>query len=100
MKIELEGQDIEAVALRVVELIRPALALLSKQEDDTIYDPESLAQYLRVDVSWIYKKVSLKAIPYFKSGKYTRFRKSAIDKWIEMQTVKPVHFIKQGKGQG
>ena len=90
MKAELEPQDIEAIAQRVVELIKPLLSRNGKQEADVIFTPETLAKYLQVDTSWVYKQVSLKTIPYFKSGKYTRFKKSVIDKWIETQTRRPM----------
>ncbi|MFA4828433.1 MAG: helix-turn-helix domain-containing protein [Thermodesulfovibrionales bacterium] len=91
MKAELEHQDIEAIALKVVELLKPLISGNGKQEaENTIFTPETLAEYLQVDTSWVYKQVSLKTIPYFKSGKYTRFKKPVIDKWIETQTVKPI----------
>lgn len=95
MKAELEPQDIEAIAQRVIELLKPLLAGNGKQEDtDIIFTPETLAEYLQVDTSWVYKQVSLKTIPYFKSGKYTRFKKPVIDKWIETQTVRPIPPLK------
>ena len=90
MKTELERGDIEAIAKEVVELVRPLLTRNTKMESDTIFDVKGLADYLKVDASWVYNRVHLKAIPYFKCGKYTRFRKSAIDKWIEQATVKPI----------
>lgn len=101
MKIEIEQQDIQAIAERVLELLRPLLARNGKQ-DDIILTPESLAEYLQVDTSWVYKQVSLKTIPYFKSGKYTRFKRATIDKWIETQTVKPIpplKLVKNAKSQ-
>jgi hypothetical protein len=71
LKTELENQDIEAIAQRVSELLKPMLSYNSKCKDDEIFDPENLAEYLKVDLSWVYKQVSLKTIPYFKTGKYT-----------------------------
>jgi excisionase family DNA binding protein len=101
MKIELEQQDIEAVAQKVSELLKPLLAGNSRNEDkDTVLTPETLADYLQVDISWVYKQVSLKTIPSFKSGKYTRFKKSVIDKWIETQTVRPIPSLKMLKKAG
>jgi excisionase family DNA binding protein len=95
LKTELEPQDIEAIALKVVEMLKPFLKGKGKaQEEDVVFDVPGLAQYLRVDPSWVYKQVSLKNIPYFKNGKYTRFKKSAIDKWIDSQTVRPIPHLK------
>lgn len=94
MKIELEPQDIEAIVDKVIERLKPLLSGNGKQDADVIFTPDTLAEYLQVDTSWVYKQVSLKTIPYFKSGKYTRFKKSVIDKWIEAQTVRPILTLK------
>lgn len=100
MKSTLEDSDISAIASAVVEMLRPMLSGNGKHEPDIIFTPETLAEYLKVDISWIYKQVSYKAIPYFKAGKYTRFKKPVIDKWVEGQTVKPMpplKLVKQGR---
>ena len=91
MKMELEPQDIQAIASQVVEMLRPLLAQKGKGEaEDRIFAVEALAEYLGVSPSWVYKQVSFKAIPYFKAGKHPRFRKAEIDRWIEIRTVKPI----------
>ena len=91
MKTELERGDIEAIAKEVVALVKPLLSRTANREsDNTVFDVKGLAQYLKVEESWVYNQVHLKAIPYFKCGKYTRFKKSAIDRWIERETVKPI----------
>jgi excisionase family DNA binding protein len=90
MKSQLEQEDIELIAQRVIEKLKPMLSNIGKPEgeEETIFTVESLAHYLQVDKTWVYKAVSLKTLPHFKSGKYTRFRKKDIDKWIQSQTVK------------
>src|SRR4030042_5666127 len=101
MKTEFESQDIEAVANRVLELLKPLITGNGRNEDkDTIFTPETLSKYLQVDISWVYKQVSLKTIPYFKSGKYTRFKKNKIDRWIEKNTVEPIPSKKLGNKWG
>lgn len=90
MKTELEKEDIQAIAREVVERINALLANKGKDEEDTVFNVPRLAEYLRVDKSWVYKQVSLKTIPYFKTGKYTKFKKSVIDKWIEKKTINPI----------
>jgi len=42
-----------------------------------------------VEASWVYRQVSMKRIPYFKAGKYIRFRKLDIDRWISRNSVAP-----------
>jgi excisionase family DNA binding protein len=97
MILELEEKDIEAIARKVVELIKPFLPREKPGEEEHIFDVRGLSEYLQVPLSWIYKQVSLNAIPYFKSGKYVRFKKSAIDKWIDTHTIRPIPL--EGTGQ-
>jgi len=59
-----------------------------------------LAAYLDVNPSWIYKQVSFNDIPYFKIGKYPRFRKKEIEKWIESETARPIPVLKVVKSRG
>lgn len=85
----------EEVADKIIKKLTPIL--LSDKENnskDTIFDVIGLAEYLHIDKSWIYKQVSLRTIPFFKAGKYTRFRKSDIEKWIQKNIQKPVLPIK------
>jgi excisionase family DNA binding protein len=88
MKLDLEPQDIEAIARRVADLIKSMLPK-GTPSADVIMTTQDLATYLHVDVSWVYKRVSWGEIPYFKHGKYTRFKKSSIDAWLDSHTLKP-----------
>lgn len=101
MKTELESQDIEAIANRVAERLMPMLSGNSKQkEDDIIFDVQGLAEYLKIDKSCVYKWVSLKSIPYFKSGKYVRFRKKDVDRYIDSRKIPPLtplKLVKKGR---
>ena len=94
MKTELELGDAEVLAREVIKLLQPLIVQFNKTEADMIFVVKGLAEYLKVDKSWIYNKVHLHQIPYFKCGKYTRFKKSAIDKWIERKTVNPIPTIR------
>ncbi len=96
MKIELEERDKQEIALTVVEMLRPLLHRNGKAED-IIFDKKGLSRYLGVEVSWIDKKVSYKEIPYFKIGKYVRFKKAAIDKWVDRKMVSPIPQCKMVK---
>ncbi|MGB9693471.1 MAG: helix-turn-helix domain-containing protein [Fervidobacterium sp.] len=97
MRIELEQKDIEAIAQKTFELIKPFLSTKAHSDSEVIFDVKGLSEYLKVEPSWVYKKVSLKEIPHFKSGKYVRFKKSAIDRWIESQTRRPIPPLKLTK---
>jgi len=88
MRTELEEKDIELIAQKVAELLKPLL--LGRKEEDCILDIDGLSKYLQVHPSWVYKMVSSKKIPHIKAGKYVRFKKSAIDKWIDTQTISPI----------
>jgi len=94
MNFEFEPKDIELIAQRVVELLQPLLSVRPRENEDHLFDVKGLSKYLHVNPSWIYKQISLKAIPYFKSGKYVRFKKSAIDRWIDINTIRPIPFEK------
>lgn len=88
MRTDLESQDIERIADRVIERLRPLIPAMPRQRNETILDVKELASYLRVNNSWIYDQVKNGVIPYIKAGKFLRFRKTSIDKWLETQTVK------------
>jgi excisionase family DNA binding protein len=85
MKIEIEEHDIDAIAERVVDAIRPYLSHTGRnRSDDTVFDVNGLCDYLHVTPKWVYEQTHLKAIPHYKlSNKTLRFRRSDIDKWME-----------------
>jgi len=89
MKSEFEQQDIQKIADMVIERLRPLILAIPRQSNESIMDVNELSSYLKVNNSWIYDQVKNSAIPYIKTGKFLRFKKSSIDKWIETQTVKP-----------
>jgi excisionase family DNA binding protein len=95
MQVALDQNDIESIAEALFKRIKPLLSDRGTREEEVIFDVEGVAEYLHVDKSWVYKKVSLKEIPYFKIGKYPRFKKSHIDKWIDSQVVRPIPATKQ-----
>lgn len=99
MKTTLEKEDIEAIATEVLNMVKPLL-VSNGGDEDTIFDVKGLAEHLKVEESWVYKQVSLGTLPYFKAGKYIRFSKSAIEKWIEKNAVKPVSPLKIVKNRG
>ncbi len=49
---------------------------------------EQAAEYLNVTVRAIRNWIAFGKIEYVKMGKYVRFRKEYLEKWVEKQTVK------------
>ncbi len=71
MKAELEPQDVEEIASKVAEMLRPLLAPKARgRAEDRIFTVEALAQYLGVSPSWVYKALSYRSIPHFKAGRH------------------------------
>ena len=95
MKTQFELEDIKAVSSTVVEQIRPILKSSGGgKNEDAIFSTADLALYLQVNESWVRQRVALQEIPLFRCGKYIRFRKQDIDKWIARKTVKPIPPLK------
>ncbi len=89
MKIELSDEDTANITEAVIKALRPLLSpRQTRALEEDFFDVPSLAAFLKVDVGWIYRQVYNKNIPFFKVGKYVRFRKSEIEDW----------FMKQKKG--
>ena len=81
MKTTLDHEDVELIALRVAEIIKPLLSP-KKDVDDVIFSVDELAEYLRVSNKWVYDHAH--ELPKFKIGGCLRFKKSKIDKIIEL----------------
>lgn len=86
MKIELEKEDIKAIALEVVEQLRPMFVANSNVQNP-IMDVSELADYLKVKPTWVYKQVEYKSIPHFHAGRYPRFKRKEIEAWVERQSI-------------
>ena len=91
MKTVLEPEDIYSIAEKIVELLKPQLSLTGTDVKD-ILDKRELAEYLSVDVSWVDKNIY--ALPHFKVGKYVRFKRAQVEKWIEGITKTPSPHLK------
>lgn len=82
MKIDLETSDIERIVEKMVERLKPLLNNSHGSDDDKLMDVNGLSDYLKVTKQWIYDKTHMGIIPYYKVGKYPRYRKSKIDEWL------------------
>lgn len=54
--------------------------------EDDILTVTSLAAYLRVHRSTVYRMLRLRQVPAFKIGSDWRFLRSSIDQWIAQQS--------------
>ena len=84
MKIEIDDSKlINDIAERVVEQITPLLRQNSKSSDNELMNVNEVASYLKVKESWVYEKVHKREIPFYKAGKFPRFRRKHIDIWLK-----------------
>ena len=89
MKTELEPQDIEAIAAKVIDKLKPLLSGNGKDEiGDTLMTIEETAQFLRTSKQQIYQWTNnsahgLNDFPFLKAGRLLRFSKKAVLKWLE-----------------
>lgn len=92
MKIEIEQPDIQTIAEKVVELLKPYLSQRADRQEDNIFDVPGLCEYLHVTSKWIHERTHLKEIPYHKlSNKQLRFRKKDIDKWLDSMRMSAIN---------
>jgi len=96
MKTQFEREDIEAIAQRVVELLKPYLPGreemkvppdLSKLRGHFMTTTQ-LAEYLRISKSTIYTWIYKGKIPYSKIDTMVRFKTEDIEQWSEKRKVK------------
>jgi excisionase family DNA binding protein len=67
--------------------INPMLSKPSKEQGDQILTVPMLAEYLLCHPSTIYRLLKNKRIPGFRVGSDWRFRRSAIDQWLNKATI-------------
>lgn len=85
MKTILDQEDVELIARRVVDMIKPLIST-KEDNDEIIFSVEELAEYLRVSAKWVYEHTC--ELPHFKLGGLLRFRKKEIDRVIQNLALK------------
>jgi excisionase family DNA binding protein len=85
VKAELQIDTQEFVTALSKVLLKELKPLLERETANTepLFTVKALAKYLQVSDQWVYERVHRKEIPYLKIGKFPRFKKSDIDKWID-----------------
>lgn len=81
MKIELSEQEIDALANKLVTRILPLLKEQLNTQDE-ILSLEEACNFLKCKKSWLYKAVQQRKIPAIKTGKYLKFSKKELEKWL------------------
>lgn len=58
--------------------------------DGALLDANGVAELLRVPASWVYAEARAGRIPHVRVGRYRRFRRSALEAWVEAHERGPV----------
>ena len=91
MQSKLEKEDLTAIAKEVSALLAPLIKKTAQGSgNDTIFNLKELSEYIKLPKSWIYRQTSERTIPFIKAGRYVRFKKYEIDKWLEEKSVNPI----------
>lgn len=84
MRVELEPEDLSAiaaeVAAQVLAALRPLLAKAPAEE--RLMTIEEAAKHLGVTVGWIYKRTAGGEIPCRKIGRFVKFSRRELDDWV------------------
>lgn len=78
-------EEIKQLAKEVAKHILPELKELLNSKEELL-SVEEACKYLKCQRTWLYDKVRQKKIPYIKAGKYLRFRKADLDRWLTTRT--------------
>jgi excisionase family DNA binding protein len=57
----------------------------TRQSDETMWDVDDVARYLKIKEATVRAYVLNDSIPFHKVGRLVRFRRSEIDVWVEQQ---------------
>ncbi len=86
MKTSFEAEELQAIAAAILDVLKPYLSRNTEVED-TVFDVQGLSEYLKVSHKWIYERTQFKEIPHMKVKGLLRFRKRAIDKWLDLHST-------------
>jgi excisionase family DNA binding protein len=52
-------------------------------EDGPLLTANEVASLMRVTTAWVYAESRRNALPHVRLGRYVRFRRSAIERWLD-----------------
>ncbi|MEW6365195.1 MAG: helix-turn-helix domain-containing protein [Acidobacteriota bacterium] len=84
MNVEISLSD--ADVNRIADALEQRRKAREPNDGERLLTVATLAEYLSVKPEWVYERTHGHEIPYFKVGKFPRFRKSEIDKWLASQS--------------
>ena len=91
MKTTLEPEDIQAIAEKVIEKLKPVLSGNGKQAgNDELFNIQDVCNYFKVSKQWVYERTHLNEIPFYKIDGHLRFKKLELDKWLQKYHVSAV----------
>lgn len=79
---------VDEIVERLFEKIKPLLTISDNRADDLL-DLEGFVKYTGLKESWVYQKHSDGTLPFpvIKTGKYLKFRRSEVDKWLRKSAI-------------
>lgn len=80
----------QRIAERVVAAIRNHLPDAGP-DGDHLFTRETLASYLGVSKEWVQDRRRYHQIPFIKVGKFVKYRKRDIDRWLDGKTIPEVN---------
>lgn len=99
MHIAIDSKDIEEIAYKVAEILKPFLQSPEMPVKDEILDIKGLSEYSKMSIQWIYNNG--KSIPRVSPTGKPLFRKSEFDAWLESRTIsKQLKTPRKARGQG
>ncbi len=103
MKLEIDLDQLKNEIVReVIAGLKPLLSNKGSGRDgEVLLSVEGLAEYLGVEKKWVYAHI--KEIPHSKVGKFHRFRKRDVDRWLEARrgpTMPDIPSVKAYKRHG
>ena len=83
---------------QLIKKLEPLLAQTTTAPDG-LFTVQTLAEYLQVSVQWVYERVQLREIPFIRIGKFPRFRKADVDRWLDSLAVPASHPVSRALQQ-
>ena len=83
-EINIDLQDFtDELVTKITKSIQQNLYGCKVPEGETLLTVKTLAKYLEVSDQWVYERIQKAEIPVIKVGKFPRFKKTDIDRWLD-----------------